>query len=73
MTQTDKRCGTCKWHDTDKCRDKAGRLHKDWHGECSFEVVYPSSVSPHNRDRSSRYMRPISGTDCPCWTPKENA
>lgn len=63
----DVRCGTCKWWDIEKAKDKRGVVRKGKVAMC----LWPIPILPASKGGFTSiwltYMGKDYGTDCQCW------
>lgn len=68
-------CRTCAHYDLEYATSSTGRVMSYAVAACKWSgsVVLPSSMTDGFRPLTASYMKPIDGTDCPCWVrvPKE--
>lgn len=68
-------CRTCAHYDLEDAKSSTGRVMSYTVAACKWDgvVVVPSSMTGVFGRLQAHYMKPIDGTDCPCWVrvPKE--
>lgn len=70
-------CRECALFNLNACRDKAGRVRRDWLGECRWRHrgVIPDSITSLARvvRRGEQLMLPDEGQRCPCFIKRTDA